>query len=320
MSHRFHVNDVFAAERYAGNQLAVVEEATDLSTDEMQAIANEMNYSETTFVTGSDADSWDVRIFTPSDEVPFAGHPTLGTAAVIRDHLADGRPDEVTLHLQVGDVPVRVEGETYWMTQRAPEFGRTFDRETAADALGLAPADLREDLPVQWVSTGLPTVVVPLRDRDALERIDVDPAGYESLTGDHDGKNVLAFCAHPRDDAHDYADRVFAPYYDVPEDPATGSSNGCLAAYLARHGDGAVDAVVEQGYEMGRPSLLHLRATDEATKARGAADEISETTEGADVAEAGADEGSSDATAGPDERVAVEVGGRVVPVAEGTLY
>jgi trans-2,3-dihydro-3-hydroxyanthranilate isomerase len=216
---------------------------------------------------------------------------------VIRDHLADGRPDEVTLHLQVGDVPVRVEGETYWMTQRAPEFGRTFDRETAADALGLAPADLREDLPVQWVSTGLPTVVVPLRDRDTLERIDVDSAGYESFTGDHDGKNVLAFCAHPRDDARDYADRVFAPYYDVPEDPATGSSNGCLAAYLARHGDGAVEAVVEQGCEMGRPSLIHLRATDEA-----------------------AEETSSDATAGPDERVAVEVGGRVVPVAEGTLY
>ena len=272
MPHEFHLCDVFATAKYAGNQLAVVTDAGDLSTESMQAIANEMNYSETTFVTGSDDDGWDVRIFTPNSEIPFAGHPTLGTAAVVREHLAATAPDEVTLHLDVGDVPVRVEesaggdSERFWMTQQPPEFDRTFDRETAARTLGLSTADLRDDWPVQWVSTGLPTVVVPLGSRDALERIDVDPGGYEELTGDHDGKNVLAFCDDPRDPAHDYADRVFSPYYGVPEDPATGSSNGCLAGYLARH-DGPVEAVVEQGYEMGRPSLLHLdaEALDQST-------------------------------------------------------
>ncbi|WP_440990491.1 PhzF family phenazine biosynthesis protein [Haloarchaeobius baliensis] len=290
MSHVFHLCDVFATERYAGNQLAVVADAGDLSTDEMQAIANEMNYSETTFVTGRDDDGWDVRIFTPNSEIPFAGHPTLGTAAVVREHLAADAPDPVTLHLEVGDVPVRVEGDgddpLYWMTQQPPEFGETFARETAATALGLQPEDVREDLPVQWVSTGLPTVVVPLRDRDALERIDVDRDGYEALTGDHDGKNVLAFCPDPRAPVHDYADRVFSPFYGVPEDPATGSSNGCLAGYLVRHRDGPLDAVVEQGYEMGRPSLLHLRAEERAGE----------------------------------EDIEVQVGGRVVPVARGDLY
>ncbi|WP_256295746.1 PhzF family phenazine biosynthesis protein [Haloarchaeobius salinus] len=293
MSHEFHLCDVFATERYAGNQLAVVTDAGDLSTDEMQAVANEMNYSESTFVTGRDDDGWDVRIFTPNSEIPFAGHPTLGTAAVIREHLAAAEPDPITLHLGVGDVPVRVEGDDedplYWMTQRPPEFGRTFDRGTAAAALGLSVDDVRDDLPVQWVSTGLPTVVVPLRDRNALERAEVDPDGYAALTGDHDGKNVLAFCPEPRDSAHDYADRVFAPFYGVTEDPATGSSNGCLAGYLVRHRDAPLDVVVEQGYEMGRPSLLHLVA------------------------------GERDGSDG-DGEIEVQVGGRVVPVARGELY
>ncbi|WP_439028266.1 PhzF family phenazine biosynthesis protein [Haloarchaeobius sp. DT45] len=290
MPHEFHIVDVFATERYAGNQLAVVTDAGDLTDETMQAIAREFGYSETTFVEGRDDGGWHVRIFTPAEEIPFAGHPTLGTAWVIREHLASGHPDPVVLHLGVGDVPVRVEDGTLWMTQQAPTFGREFGRDEAAGTLGLDPASMRDDLPVQAVSTGLPTIVVPLRDRAALETIEVDRPAYDRLTADHDAKNVLAFCPEPRDEAHDYAARVFAPYYDVPEDPATGSSNGCLAGYLARH-VGPVDAVVEQGYEMGRPSLLELRAREG---------------------------GDGDADENTDE-VHVEVGGDVVHVADGTL-
>jgi trans-2,3-dihydro-3-hydroxyanthranilate isomerase len=140
--------------------------------------------------------------------------------------------------------------------------------------------------PGRIVSTGLPTIVVPLTDRAALEAIDVDLAAYDRVTGDREAKNVLAFCPEPRSSANDLADRVFAPFYDVPEDPATGSSNGCLAGYLAAHeyfGEDRVDVRVEQGYEMGRPSLLHLAAD----------------------------------ASGPD--VTVEVGGSIVPVARGEL-
>ncbi|MHB9287620.1 PhzF family phenazine biosynthesis protein [Halobacteriales archaeon Cl-PHB] len=285
----FHIADVFATDRYAGNQLAVVESDGTLDGDEMQAIAAEMGFSETTFVE-SRGPPYRVRIFTPTDEIPFAGHPTLGTAAVIRDHVVDGTPDEIVLDLDVGEIPVAVgetDGpETYWMTQQAPEFGETLAQEDLADLLSLDATDLDADWPVQVVSTGLPTLVVPLTDRDGLERAAVDDAAYERVTGDREAKNVLAFCADPRKAENDLAVRVFAPGLGVPEDPATGSSNGCLAGYLARHayfGSGSLDARVEQGYELGRPSLLHLAAVD-----RG-------------------------------ESVDVEVGGRVVPVATGEL-
>ena len=291
MSHPFHIVDVFARERYTGNQLAVVTEADDLDAEEMQAVAAEMDYSETTFVTGEPGDgAWPVRIFTPAAEVPFAGHPTLGTAQVIRDHLADGRPGTVTVDLPVGEVPVDVRErdgrETLWMTQQPPEFGDELAHEDLAAVLGLPTERLDREWPVEIVSTGLATIVVPVADRDALAAIDVDRAAYDAVTGDREAKNVLAVCRDPRSDDNDLAVRVFAPFYDVPEDPATGSSNGCLAAYLARHevlGSPAVEARVEQGYEMGRPSLLHL------------------------------------STAGSDEDITVRVGGSVVPVARGDL-
>lgn len=286
----FHIVDVFARETYAGNQLAVVESDGDLTDVEMQAFAAEMDFSETTFVESRE-DPYRVRIFTPEAEIPFAGHPTLGTAHVVREHVTDGRPDEIVLDLNVGAVPVEVRErdgrETLWMTQQPPEFGETLAHERLARVLGLQPDALDDEWPVQVVSTGLPTIVVPLQDRAALTSIDVDRAAYDDVTGGREAKNVLAFCPDPRSEDNDLAVRVFAPFYGVPEDPATGSSNGCLAGYLARHayfGSDTVDARVEQGYEMERPSLLHMHATDR----------------GGDVH--------------------VEVGGRVVPVARGEVY
>jgi len=264
----FHIVDVFARERYAGNQLAVVESDGGLSDAEMQAFAAEMDFSETTFVESRDS-PYRVRIFTPEAEIPFAGHPTLGTAAVVREHIDGGSPDEIVLDVDVGEVPVEVAGgdgeQTLWMTQQPPEFGEQLAHGRLAGVLGLDESALDHEWPVQVVSTGLPTIVVPLADREALTSIDVDRAAYDDVTGDRDAKNVLAFCPDPRSDANDFAVRVFAPFYGVPEDPATGSSNGCLAGYLARHGytgSNSVSARVEQGYEMGRPSLVHLNATD----------------------------------------------------------
>jgi trans-2,3-dihydro-3-hydroxyanthranilate isomerase len=296
MPRYLHIVDVFARERYTGNQLAVVESRVDgpgadggLGDGEMQAIAREMNYSETTFIESRE-DPYRVRIFTPEAEVPFAGHPTLGTAHVVRERVADGRPEEVTLELNVGEVPVEVRDrdgrETLWMTQQPPEFGDELDHGRLAGVLGLSADRLDTDWPVQVVSTGLPTILVPLVDRGALTDIDLDREAYDDLTGDREVKLVHTFCADPRDPGNDLAVRMFAPAYGVPEDPATGSANGCLAAYLARHayfGSGVVDARVEQGYEMGRPSLLYLGATDRGDDVR------------------------------------VEVGGRVVDVARGEL-
>jgi trans-2,3-dihydro-3-hydroxyanthranilate isomerase len=308
MTHTFHIVDVFAQEKYAGNQLAVITDAGDLSGEEMQAIAAEMDYSETTFVTGEPTDAgWPVRIFTPAEEVPFAGHPTLGTASVIRQELADGTPEEVTLDLKVGEVPVdvrraeggeaskarrtsserRSDGEEFlWMRQQPPELGETLDHADLAAVLGLDADQLDDEYPVQAVSTGLPTIIVPLADREAIEGIDLDRRAYDDLVAGRDAKLIHVVCPEPRNEENDLAVRMFAPYYDVPEDPATGSANGCLAAYLSAHeylGSPSVDVRVEQGYEMGRPSLLLLRAEPEG------------------------------------EDIAVEVGGRVIPVARGDL-
>lgn len=288
MTRPFSIVDVFAREQYAGNQLAVVTDAGALDTHEMQAIAAEMDYSETTFVTGDPSEgAWPVRIFTPTDEVPFAGHPTLGTAAVIREELADGDPEEIVLDLQVGYVPVSVDGDQFRMRQQPPEFGETLGHDSLATVLGLDADQLDRDAPVQVVSTGLPTIIVPLVDRDALTDIELDLAAYRGLVDDREAKLVHAFCPDPREPEDDLAARMFAPALGVHEDPATGSANGCLAAYLSAQeyfGSPTVEARVEQGYELGRPSLLDLGAEPDG------------------------------------EAIAVEVGGRVIPVARGELF
>ncbi|KAB1192749.1 PhzF family phenazine biosynthesis isomerase [Haloferax sp. MBLA0076] len=268
----FHIVDVFATATYAGNQLAVFEDAHSLTDDQMAALAKEMNYSETTFIEGGNPDDgFDVRIFTPGGEIPFAGHPTLGTAAVLREHFDAG--DEVTLNLGVGPIPVEVRHENdddvYWMTQNTPEFGDELDHETLAEVLSLDASDLDTDWPVQVVSTGLPAVMIPVRNRDALARIEVGLPAYRAFYDDVGVENLFPFCPDPRDEANDFAARMFAPGHGVPEDPATGSANGCFAGYLARHqyfGDREIEVTVEQGYEMGRPSHLSLEAEDEGDK------------------------------------------------------
>lgn len=270
---RFHIVDVFTERRYAGNQLAVVESLGELADEKMQRIAAEMDYSETTFIESFDASSgYDVRIFTPAEEIPFAGHPTLGTAAVLREQTNDM---EIDLDLPVGTIPVRTEHagdqETLWMTQQQPEFGEQIAREPVAGALSLSPDCVRlpEEYPVQVISTGLPTIVVPLDGRSALERASIDRSAYDALVESRDAKNVFVFCDEPRNEENDLAARMFAPYHGVPEDPATGSANGCLAGYLVEQGADSVALRVEQGYEMGRPSLLHLRADENSIEVGG---------------------------------------------------
>jgi trans-2,3-dihydro-3-hydroxyanthranilate isomerase len=259
----FYIVDVFAEEKYAGNQLAVVRGGADLPDETLQEIALEMNYSETTFVLSEEEmdGGYDVRIFTPGEEVPFAGHPTLGTAYVIRHEILAEPVDVLTLNLEAGEIPVTF-GEVLWMRQLPPTFGATLDPALVSRALNLEAGDLDDRFPVQEVSTGLPAIVVPLRDLDALRRCKVDWERYVEAAGR--GKNLYVFCPEPHENGPgDLSARMFANDLGVPEDPATGSAAGCLAGYLAEHrylGTGSVDARVEQGYEIGRPSLLYLRA------------------------------------------------------------
>lgn len=269
-NNRVHVVDVFAQGKYTGNQLAVVREASNLSTDEMLAFTRETNFSEATFIESSDRTEggYDVRIFDPAEEIPFAGHPTLGTAFVIRDHFQDDHPEEVVLNLGVGQIPVWVEDydgyETYWMRQIQPSFEDEFSPELFADVLGLDIADIDNSHPILLVSTGLPTVIVPLTSLDAVRRAETQTElYYDRLVDPYGNLNVLVFSPETYEN-NDLNARVFADCAGVPEDPATGSSNGCLAAYLVEHNyfdTDDIEVTVEQGYEMNRPSLLHLRAS-----------------------------------------------------------
>ena len=271
MNLTFYIVDVFAEEKYAGNQLAVVRGGVGLPDERLQRIALEMNYSETTFLLSEEETEggYDVRIFTPGNEIPFAGHPTLGTAYVIQHELLAGPVERITLNLKAGEIPVTF-GEVLWMRQLPPAFGATLDSAFLARALHLETADLNDHYPVQEVSTGLPALIVPLRDLDALRRCKVDWERYTELAGP--GKNLYVFCPEPHEDGPgDLSARMFANDLGVPEDPATGSAAGCLAAYLLEHsylGTDSVDVRVEQGYEIGRPSLLYLRAASEADEMR----------------------------------------------------
>ena len=269
MNLTFYIVDVFAEEKYAGNQLAIVRGGAGLPDEGLQKMALEMNYSETAFVLSEEETEggYDVRIFTPGDEVPFAGHPTLGTAYVIQHEILTSPVESVTLKLKAGEIPVTF-GEVLWMRQLPPTFGAILDPALFTRTLNLETADLDDRSPVQVVSTGLPALIVPLRDLDALRRCKVDWERYTEVAGP--GKNLYIFCPESHDDGPgDLSARMFANDLGVPEDPATGSAAGCLAAYLLEHsylGTDAVDVRVEQGYEIGRPSLLYLQAERDGEK------------------------------------------------------
>lgn len=264
----FFFTDVFTKHRYGGNQLATFVDCESLSTQEMQKIAKEINFSETTFITSRQPrdGGFDVRIFTPKAEIDFAGHPTLGTAHIIRNKLGLTTENEITLNLKVGKIPVTFsEDSVIWMRQMPPSFGKQFDSGTLAHVLGISTADIDSRFPIEEVSTGFPHLIVPIKSLDALKRAKVNKDEYFSLVNHAWAKNILVFSREAYEPGQSLSVRVFADFYGVPEDAATGSGNGCLAAYLVRHklfGSPNLDVLAGQGYEMGRPSTLALRANE----------------------------------------------------------
>jgi trans-2,3-dihydro-3-hydroxyanthranilate isomerase len=269
----FYLVDVFAEQKYAGNQLAVVDSGTALSTAQMQEIANEMHFSETSFLLSHKQRNggFEVRIFTPSAEVPFAGHPTLGTAYVIKRFLIKKPVDNVLLNLKIGQIPVSFEKtgarqETVWMEQVPPTFGKTFSVPQLAQVLRLSVGDFDGRFPIQEVSTGLPFIIVPLKTLDAVKRARISMDSLLELAKEAKA-GILVFCPETYEKGNDLNVRVFVDLFGIPEDPATGSGNGCLAGYLSRYryfGTDEVNARVEQGYEVRRRSLLLLKAENRA--------------------------------------------------------
>ena len=267
MNLEFYIVDVFAEEKYAGNQLAVFRGGQQLAAADMQRIAREMHFSETTFIQSETIrdGGFDVRIFTPEAEVPFAGHPTLGTAHILRTAVAPSIGESLTLNLQVGQIPVTFSNQVYWMKQIEPVFGQQIDPSRIAPVLGLSADDIVPQFPVEQVSTGLPFIIVPVKNLDALKRARVARDLYFDLIQKTWAKAILIFCDEPHQSQNNISVRMFADFYGVPEDPATGSGNGCLAGYLAHHRfweNAEIDIRAEQGYEIARPSLLYLKARE----------------------------------------------------------
>ena len=249
------VLDVFAERPMAGNQLAVVHQAAALSDAQMQAIALEMNFSETTFVTQQNDGRATVRIFTPVHELPFAGHPTIGTAWELT-----GGEGEIVLDLALGPVTVQFADGIGWMQPPQVTFGGTLATEEAAALIGLTVDALASDLPAAFAEVGPQFVLIPVRDLAGLKAVRVDPVVRRRLlAAGRNVQSVFVFTADSYTADADFAARMIFDAGGLREDPATGSANAAFAAYLRKYRGEIGDVVVEQGLEIGRPSRLYLQ-------------------------------------------------------------
>lgn len=294
MDLRYTTLDVFTDRPFGGNPLAVFCDQPAISDERMQTIAREFNLSETVFIVPPrDARALRrLRIFTPVHELPFAGHPTIGAVqTLVESGIAQIGADggEFTLELEVGLVPIRVKRRKdappfhQLTTARLPEkLGRPPSSSDLARILGLAPEDVAQS-PIETWSCGVPFLFVPLRDRAALAKARPNTGGWSDVLKGAGSSSIFVFCAEPNLRA-----RMFAPELGVTEDPATGSAAAAFAGYLAAREPASIRThqwVVEQGFEMGRPSILHIEADTDAGKV-----------------------------------TAVRVGGTAVKMSEGTLF
>jgi len=276
---RYHLVDVFTDRQFGGNPLAVFTNGRGVSAETMQTIAKELNLSETTFVLPPEDASNDyrVRIFTPGQELPMAGHPTVGTTFVLaREHLiergADGTATEIKLEEGVGTIPVRIEWRAdgggagfIEMRQPLPTFGPRVENVAAvAEMLSIAESEIAEtNLPLEVVSCGVPFLYVPVKSLRAVQSIKFRVDMWERELQDIVPPEVFVFTREVEFESSTVHSRMFAPGMSIYEDPATGGASGPLGCYLVRHGvlpcDGEVEFTSEQGIEMGRPSFIKIK-------------------------------------------------------------
>jgi trans-2,3-dihydro-3-hydroxyanthranilate isomerase len=276
--------DVFTQTPLAGNPLAIFTDARGLNDGEMQALAREMNLSETTFILARDAateahEGKKVRIFTTEQELPFAGHPTLGTSLYLyASEPNQTKPVEITLDLKAGKIPVRftansenagrerVDGQVFGeMRQRDPEFATPLSREDVAAVIGIAVDEIPSEWPIQPVSTGLTFTIVPFRNRQTLSDLKFTYSQAAEFLKKTGGNFFYFLCPERREGQLEARARMF--FYGG-EDPATGSAAGCAASWMVQHGVARSDeqVVLRQGVECRRPSEMHVRATREGER------------------------------------------------------
>lgn len=270
---RYSLVDVFTNRPFGGNPLAVIHDARGLSAETMQSVAKEFNLSETTFILPADdpKHTYRVRIFTPGQELPMAGHPTVGTAFIMaREHFIELTAPETQVIFEegVGPIPVTLtvqddHVQSIRMRQPLPTFGARFtDRETIARMLSLDVMALDPDLPIQVVSCGVPFLYVPVRNLQAMHAICLRRDIWEETLQNFEAQDIFMFTRETELPGSTVHSRMFAPTMGIAEDPATGAASGPLGSYLVRYGlvesSGIAHIVSEQGVEMGRPSILNI--------------------------------------------------------------
>jgi PhzF family phenazine biosynthesis protein len=259
-THSYRIVNVFAESPLAGNPLAVFEDGSAFDDATMQSLALQFNLSETTFVMSSTTASARVRIFTPTFEMPFAGHPTLGTAHVVRDLLHAG--DDVTLEMRAGTIPVHASGDVWTLTANAPRHRRSStSREVLAHMLGLQAADIASTVEPLWVDAGTEQLVIPLASFDAVRR--AQPVAAELTLHGNNGQRAMAY-VFARERNRVLARFFFPKHGAVVEDPGTGSACANLGGWLlAMNEPLPVELVIDQGEAVGRRCRLGLRVDDD---------------------------------------------------------
>ena len=278
MERSFYLLDVFAEGVYSGNQLAVFRNAASIGEEDRRRLAREVHFSETAFILSDEPNggTYDIRVFTPAGEIPFSGHAVLGAAYVLQTELIREPLSTMTVNLGGGPVEVSFtyhysDVDEVWVNHMRPSFGDVMDKEMIASVLGLTTSDLVDECPVQEVSTGLPFIMVPLCSLDAVHRASVVPEKYARLMEQQRAQSLYLFARETYDPDNDFNVRMFADYYGIAEDPATGAGAGCLAAYVLQHlrpDSPSLDLRIEQGYEIRRPSILFARARHEEDHSR----------------------------------------------------
>jgi len=271
MAYQLYIVDVFAEQPYSGNPLAVVLGEQLPSEETMQMIAAEMNFSETTFVspTPEEDGGYRVRIYTPSKELAFAGHPILGTAQVLRNHVITKICPQIKLNLMQSQVSVTIEQsedgeEVFWFLAPEMTLGECAEVKPIALALGISPSDINTKAPIQAVSAGTAAMMVPLKSLDALKKCMLSLEKYSSLLDNGFPPLIYLFTEQTYDSKNDLCVRFFFESHGVREDPATGNGAAFLGAYLLEHhffAKSDLSLRIEQGYEVRRPSLIRLRAS-----------------------------------------------------------
>jgi trans-2,3-dihydro-3-hydroxyanthranilate isomerase len=256
----FYIVDVFAEKKYSGNQLAVFLGADALSEEEMQKIAREINFAESTFITKLEPENSvaEIRIFTPEYEMKFAGHPIIGTSWVLMNKIFENKPQEIMLTVPIGEIPIHQSGDLVWLQAAQPEFLDIFSADDFLSFSNLNSADFDNEFPIQEVTTGSAFVIVPIRNKKALEHLILDKDRMNEWLHGHCKTNFRALYFYCLEETKLISRMLYIEDNQIKEDAATGSASTCLQAFLLKYHSAEIQIVNHQGDFINRSSRIYF--------------------------------------------------------------